>query len=128
MGAPWCAPERRVNMRHRLFYAGCAVAVAVITAVVVAAAPAYANPNPHNNSCQATEASGGGTPDNAATSPGSVFNEGGINSPLGGTGGQAYNQAQASDKVGAAEADDALTAGPRSAVGGARPTSWPTSP
>jgi hypothetical protein len=76
-------------MRHKLFSASCMVAIAVI-----GAAPAYASPNPHGNSCQATEAGGGGTPGNAATSPGSVFNEAGINSPLGGKGGQAYNRAQ----------------------------------
>jgi hypothetical protein len=83
-------------MRHKLFSAGCMVAIAVI-----GASPAYADPNPHNNSCQTTEANGGGTPGNAATSPGSVFNEGGINSPLGGKGGIAYNNAQANNKVGA---------------------------
>jgi hypothetical protein len=89
-------------MRHKLRSAGCAVAIAVSVAAVTAAAPASASPNPHGNSCQATEASGGGTPGNAASSPGSVFNEAGINSPLGGKGGQAYNEAQASNKVGAA--------------------------
>jgi hypothetical protein len=89
-------------MRHKLFSVSCMVAIAVIAA----APPAYADPNPHNNSCQATEAAGGGTPGNAATSPGSVFNEGGINSPLGGKGGQAYNNAQAGNKVGAASQYD----------------------
>jgi hypothetical protein len=89
-------------MRHKLFSVSCMVAIAVIGA----APPAYANPNPHGNSCQATEASGGGTPGNAATSPGSVFNEANINSPLGGKGGQAYNNAQASNKVGAASQYD----------------------
>jgi hypothetical protein len=89
-------------MRHKLFSVSAVAAIAVIGA----APPAYANPNPHNNSCQATEAGGGGTPGNAATSPGSVFNEGGINSPLGGTGGQAYNNAQAGNKVGAASQYD----------------------
>jgi hypothetical protein len=102
MGAQWCALKRRVNMRHKLFAVGCAVAIAVTAAAGIAAAPASASPNPHNNSCQATEAGGGGTPGNAATSPGSVFNEPTINSPLGGKGGQAYNTAQASNKVGAA--------------------------
>ena len=84
-------------MRYKLISAGCMVAIAAI-----GTAPAYADPNPHNNSCQATEAAGGGTPGNSATSPGSVFNEAGINSPLGGKGGQAYSKAQASNKVGAA--------------------------
>jgi transcription elongation factor len=92
-------------MRHKLFSASCIVAIAVI-----GAAPAYANPNPHNNSCQATEHSGGNTPGNAATSPGSVFNEPGINSPNGGKGGQAYNRAQASNKVGAAAQYDTACA------------------
>ncbi len=85
-----------------MFSVSCMAAIAVLGT----APPAYANPNPHNNSCQTTEATGGGTPGNAATSPGSVFNEGGINSPLGGTGGQAYNNAQASNKVGAASQYD----------------------
>ena len=88
-------------MKHQLFSVSCMLAIAVI-----GAAPAYANPNPHNNSCQTTEANGGGTPGNAATSPGSVFNEGGINSPNGGKGGQAYNAAQANNKVGAASQYD----------------------
>ena len=82
--------------------AGCSVAIGVIGA----ASAAYANPNPHGNSCQNTEAAGGGTPGNAATSPGSVFNEAGINSPSGGTGGQAYNAAQLNNKVGAASQYD----------------------
>ena len=89
-------------MSHKLFCASCMVAVAVIGA----APPAYASPNPHGNSCQGTEASGGGTPGNAAKSPGSVFNEPGINSPLGGKGGQAYNNAQLNNKVGAASQYD----------------------
>ena len=89
-------------MRHKLFSAGCMVAIAVIGA----APPAYAIPNPHGNSCQDTEAGGGGTPGNAATSPGSVFNEGGINSLLGGKGGLAYNKAQLDNKVGAASQYD----------------------
>ena len=88
--------------RHGMLSASCVVALALGAAAVIAAAPAYADPNPHGNSCQATEAAGGGTPGNAATSPGSVFNEGGINSPLGGKGGQAYNEAQLNNKVGAA--------------------------
>lgn len=85
----------------KLLCAGCTVA-----AVALSASAAYADPNPHNNSCQNTEATGGGTPGNAATSPGSVFNEGGINSPNGGTGGQAYNAAQLNNKVGAASQYD----------------------
>ena len=78
---------------RKLFAAGCTAAIAAL-----AAAPAYADPNPHNNSCQAVETgmppytSVGNTPGNAATSPGSVFNEPGFNSPDGGKGGIAYNK------------------------------------
>jgi hypothetical protein len=93
---------RRI-MRHKLFAASCIAAIAALGA----SAPAYADPNPHGNSCQAVEAgmppysSAGNTPGNAATSPGSVFNEPGVNSPDGGKGGLAYNKAQADNKVGA---------------------------
>jgi hypothetical protein len=79
-----------------------AIAGSMGVAALGAAAPAYADPNPHNNSCQNVELSKGNTPGNAATSPGSVFNEPGFNSFSGGTGGQAYSAAQANNKVGAA--------------------------
>jgi hypothetical protein len=81
----------------KLFVASCIGAIAALGA----ATPAYADPNPHGNSCQTVESTGGNTPGNAATSPGSVFNEPLFNSPLGGKGGQAYNKAQANNKVGA---------------------------
>jgi hypothetical protein len=42
-------------------------------------------------SCQDIEAAGGTTPGNSASSPGSPFNEPGINSQNGGTGGQHYS-------------------------------------
>jgi hypothetical protein len=45
-----------------------------------------------SQSCQDVEAAGGTTPGNAAGSPGSPFNEPGINSTNGGTGGQHYNE------------------------------------
>jgi len=63
-----------------------------------AAAPAYAgsgNPSgtgPPSQSCQDVEASGGTTPGHASSSPGSPFNEPGINSRNGGTGGQHYSE------------------------------------
>ena len=91
---------------RKLFAATCIAAIAAVGATV----PAYADPNPHNNSCQSVEASGGNTPGNAATSPGSVFNEAGINSPNGGKGGQAYSAAQANNKVGAAAQYDTACA------------------
>jgi hypothetical protein len=55
---------------------------------------AAGNPNgtgPPSQSCQDVEASGGTTPGHAASSPGSPFNEPGINSKNGGTGGQHYS-------------------------------------
>jgi transcription elongation factor len=84
-------PEREGKHEAQTIGAGCVVAVAVI-----GIAPAYANPKPHGNSCQTAETTQGGrTPGNAASSPGSVFNEPGINSPNGGKGGQAYSAVQA---------------------------------
>jgi hypothetical protein len=66
-------------------------------------APAWAgagNPSgtgPPSQSCQTIEANGGTTPGHAANSPGSPFNEPGINSPLGGTGGQHYSNSSQYD-------------------------------
>ena len=57
-------------------------------------AGAAANPSGHglpSQSCQDIEAAGGTTPGHAASSPGSPFNEPGINSVNGGTGGQHYS-------------------------------------
>jgi hypothetical protein len=78
-------------MRHKLFCASCMVAVAVI-----GAAPAYAG-NLHGFGCgtgAGTPMDATSTPGNSATSPGSPKNEPGINSPDGGKGGQAYNNAR----------------------------------
>lgn len=71
-------------MRHKVLYATCIVAAAVI-----GAAPAYAGPP--NAECEDFSS----TPGNAATSPGSVFNEPDTNTINGGTGNQAYNNAGA---------------------------------
>ncbi|MFI4991015.1 MAG: adenylate cyclase [Solirubrobacterales bacterium] len=72
--------------------------VTVVT-VALATAPAGAlaarNPSgtgPPSQSCQEIEAAGGKTPGHAANSPGSPFNEPGINSESGGTGGQHYSE------------------------------------
>jgi hypothetical protein len=64
------------------------------------AAMAAANPNgsgPPNQSCQSleTDGTGAGAPGHSGTSPGSVFNEPGFGSAGGGTGGNAYNAANA---------------------------------
>lgn len=69
--------------------------VAVI-GLASAAVPAWAASNPSgtgppNQSCQTIEANGGTTPGHASSSPGSPFNEPGINSTNGGTGGQHYS-------------------------------------
>jgi hypothetical protein len=80
-------------MLNRLIAAtGAAIAIAL-----TATAPALATGNPSgtgppNQSCQDIEATGGTTPGHAASSPGSPFNEPGINSPNGGIGGQHYNE------------------------------------
>lgn len=60
---------------------------------LVSAGPALANPSPNGPgrpsvSCQDVEPN---TPGHAAQSPGSPFNEPGINSQNGGTGGQHYS-------------------------------------
>jgi hypothetical protein len=68
-------------MRHKLFSASCMVAIAVI-----APAPAYADAN-HGHDCTKSSQS----PGNAATSPGSIFNEPGVNSVSGGNANVKYN-------------------------------------
>lgn len=64
-----------------------------------ASAMAATNPSgtgPPNQSCQSFEGPGGtNAPGNSGTSPGSVFNEPGFGSANGGTGGNAYNNANA---------------------------------
>ena len=65
--------------------------------VMAGAAPAYAASNPSgtglpSQSCQDIEAAGGTVPGNSSSSPGSPFNEPGINSTDGGIGGQHYNE------------------------------------
>lgn len=74
------------------------VAAALLTGflVVAGAAPALAAGNPSgtglpSQSCQDVEAGGGTVPGNSSSSPGSPFNEPGINSTDGGVGGQHYN-------------------------------------
>ncbi len=52
---------------------------------------------PPSQSCQEIEAEGGTTPGHAASSPGSPFNEPGINSPEGGVGGRHYSESSQYD-------------------------------
>jgi hypothetical protein len=80
-------------MRTRLI---AAIGASLAGIAIAGAAPALASGNPvgtgpPSQSCQDIEAAGGTTPGNAASSPGSPFNEPGINSTLGGTGGQNYS-------------------------------------
>jgi hypothetical protein len=63
----------------------------VPTGVAVAAANPSGTGRP-SQSCQDLEAAGGTTPGRAASSPGSPFNEPGINSVDGGIGGQNYSE------------------------------------
>jgi hypothetical protein len=71
-----------------------AAASAAFAVVGPAAALGASNPSgtgPPSQSCQTLEAAGGTTPGHSAASPGSPFNEPGINSQNGGTGGQHYS-------------------------------------
>jgi len=67
------------------------VAFAVVGPAVALAASNPSGTGPPNQSCQSVEAAGGRTPGHSASSPGSPFNEPGINSQNGGTGGQHYS-------------------------------------
>ena len=76
-----------------------AAAAGLLTVIltVAGAAPAVAAGNPSgtglpSQSCQDIEAAGGSTPGHASSSPGSPFNEPGLNSTDGGVGGQHYNE------------------------------------
>ncbi len=61
------------------------------------AAPNPSGTGPPNQSCQSfeTPGTGAGAPGHSGTSPGSVFNEPSFGSVNGGTGGNAYNAANA---------------------------------
>jgi hypothetical protein len=77
-----------------------ATVASLALAAVPAAALAAANPGgtgPPSQSCQDIEAAGGTTPGHSASSPGSPFNEPGINSANGGTGGQNYSESSQYD-------------------------------
>ena len=73
--------------------------VSVMAGVMIlgGAAPAFAASNPSgtgppSQSCQDIEAAGGTVPGNSNNSPGSPFNEPGIDSANGGIGGQHYSE------------------------------------
>jgi hypothetical protein len=71
------------------------VFVAAMVGLVPSAVSAAPNPSgtgKPSQSCQDIEAAGGTTPGHASSSPGSPFNEPGINSANGGIGGQHYSE------------------------------------
>jgi hypothetical protein len=64
-------------------------------AMVPAGAMAARNPSTTglpNQNCEEVELLGGHVPGNSSSSPGAPFNEAGLNTPEGGTGGQHYNE------------------------------------
>jgi len=82
-------------MKH-LIAKGITVIALVAALAFPLVSPAFASGNPSgtgrpNQSCQDVEAAGGRAPGNASSSPGSPFNEPGINSTNGGIGGQHYS-------------------------------------
>jgi hypothetical protein len=79
-------------MRRWIAVLGTAVAFgAVGTSVAVAGGGNPAGTGPPSQSCQNQLTTGGTTPGNSASSPGSPFNEPGFGSVSGGTGGLHYS-------------------------------------
>jgi hypothetical protein len=79
------------SLRAAAFVLTIGVATLGTTGIAVAARNPSGTGLP-SQSCQDIEAAGGTTPGHAAPSPGSPFNEPGINSVNGGTGGQHYSE------------------------------------
>jgi hypothetical protein len=82
-------------MKRLLLAAILAVLVLGVSSPVALAGKGNPSPTgtgPPSQSCQEIEAAGGRTPGHADESPGSPFNEPGINSEEGGTGGQHYSE------------------------------------
>jgi len=74
-----------------------AAGLLAVLLTVAGAGPAVAAAHPSgtglpSQSCQDIEAAGGTTPGHASSSPGSPFNEPGIDSVAGGIGGQHYSE------------------------------------
>ena len=79
-----------MTRRVVLALVGAALALSVLAGPAAAGNPS--GTGPPSQSCQDIEAAGGTTPGHSATSPGSPFNEPGINSVNGGIGGQNYSE------------------------------------
>jgi hypothetical protein len=77
------------------------VIISGVVAIVPASAAYAGNPNGHtgppSQSCQDALTSGGTTPGQSASSPGSPFNEPGFGSVNGGIGGQNYSESSQYD-------------------------------
>jgi hypothetical protein len=80
-------------MKRLLLAAILAVLVlGVLSPVALAGQGNPAGKGPPSQSCQEIEAGGGRVPGHSNSSPGSPFNEEGIDSPEGGIGGQHYSE------------------------------------
>jgi hypothetical protein len=86
---------QEVLVRKLVVVTATAVALAAPTGAL--AAPNPTGTGPPSQSCQDIEAAGGTTPGQSASSPGSPFNEPGINSANGGVGGQNYSESSQYD-------------------------------
>jgi hypothetical protein len=79
-------------MRTLLLAATISVALAAAGSTAALAARNPSQTGPPSQSCQTIEEEAGTTPGHASKSPGSPFNEAGIDSKNGGTGGQNYSE------------------------------------
>jgi hypothetical protein len=85
-------------LRRLMAVIGTAVAFATVgTSVAVAGGGNPSGTGPPGQSCQDQLTSGGTTPGNSASSPGSPFNEPGFGSTSGGTGGAHYSESSQYD-------------------------------
>ncbi|HSW79962.1 MAG TPA: hypothetical protein VLG47_04255 [Candidatus Saccharimonadales bacterium] len=84
-------------MKRLIITASLATIMSLAPGAAVLAASNPSGQGPPSQSCQDIEAAGGRTPGHAANSPGSPFNEPGINSENGGTGGQHYSESSQYD-------------------------------
>jgi hypothetical protein len=79
-------------MRTLLLATTVSVALAAVGSTAALAARNPSQTGPPSQSCQTIEEEGGRPPGNARNSPGSPFNEAGIDSEEGGIGGQNYTE------------------------------------
>ncbi|MCW3048169.1 MAG: hypothetical protein JWO74_2453 [Solirubrobacterales bacterium] len=94
---PYPSIAQEVSVRKLIAVTVASAAFATVGPAGALAAPNPSGMGPPSQSCQDIEKAGGTTPGHAASSPGSPFNESGINSVLGGIGGQHYSQSSQYD-------------------------------